>query len=359
MREPTNRSVGCTFSSPELVLALDTLVIEAGVRPFLHTHFAAPIVEGDRLAAIAVEDKSGRRAIKASYWVDATGDGDLVSRLGLGCYTRDGLQPPTMCAILRGLDEVKAAHPEFALGWVAFDPQYENALQHGFLWSSHVPGSRDETMVAGTRVFGADCSDADELTQAELEGRRQVRAMCDILRTHFMTGQVTPLVALPSKIGIRETRHARCLHTLSEEEVLYGTRFPDAIANGTYRVDVHHHDRPGLTFRYLDGTQEYVMPDGTRTTDRWCAEGEATATFYQIPYRSLVPLGTDNVLVVGRAIDADQGAFGAVRVMVNCNQTGEAAGTAAYLALEDSAPVAQVAGAKLRETMAEGGSIIT
>ena len=59
----------------------------------------------------------------------------------------------------------------------------------------------------------------------------------------------TPLVTLPAKIGIRESRHARCLHTLTQDELLSGKRFPDAVANGCYRVDIHHPDRPGVTFR--------------------------------------------------------------------------------------------------------------
>ena len=356
--ERSNESRYAVLNTEELKIELDELVLGAGVRPFLHTHFAAPIVEDGKLIAVTVEDKTGRRAIKASYFVDATGDGDLVARLGLPTYRRDRLQPPTTCAIIRGLEAIKEKHPGFSLEHVAFDPRYPQALQRGFLWSARVPGSPDDTMVAGTRVFGADCSDADELTQAEIEGRRQVRAMCDILRQHFAPSGIVPLVALPTKIGLRESRHARCLHTLAEQEVLSGIRFPDAIANGTYRVDVHSADGPGLIFRYLDGREEYVVPGLPTEHSRWREPGPDCATFYQIPYRSLVPQGATNLLVAGRVIDADEGAFGAVRVMVNCNQTGEAAGTACYLALDSGTSVAEVDAGRLRATMKAQGSII-
>jgi hypothetical protein len=357
IRKPSESS-HFVLNTEELKIELDELVMEAGVRPFLHTHFAAPVMKDGRLLAVAVEDKSGRRAIKASYFIDATGDGDLIVRMGFPFYKSDHLQPPTTCAIVRGLGKIQSSHEGFSLGREVFDPKYPNALKKGFLWSAKVPGSQDDTMVAGTRIFGADCSVADELTMAEIEGRRQVRVICDILRDNFMDDGSVPLVGLPAKIGIRETRHAECLHKLTETELLTGKRFFDAIANGTYRVDIHHADKPGLTFRYLDGTEVYVVPGEPNKVSRWRDESSEGATFYQIPYGSIVPLGSENMLVAGRVIDADMGAFGAIRVMVNCNQTGEAAGTAAYLALDGDDSVAKVNTAKLREMMKKQGSII-
>ena len=195
----------------------------------------------------------------------------------------------------------------------------------------------DHRMLAGTRVFGADCSDADQLTQAELEGRRQVDAVCEILREHFLDGQGVPLVALPAKIGIRESRHVRCVHELMVDELLAGKRFPDAIANGTYHIDVHSASGAGVKFRELNDD----------------------ARFYQIPYASLVPRGAKNVLVAGRSLDADEQAFGAVRVMVNCNQMGQAAGVAAWLALDGAVGVAQVDPNQLRATLkAQGAAVV-
>lgn len=351
-------SAAYVLNTAELKIELDSLVREAGVRPFLHTRFVAPVMAEDRLDAIVIEDKTGRRAIRARCFIDATGDGDLVERMGLPTRKLDDLQPPTTCAILEGLGRTGEANPEFDLGREVFDPEYPEALPPGFLWSSHVPGSEDLTMVAGTRVSGADCSDAGELTRAEMEGRGQVRRMLEVLRRHVEGGENVHLRALPAYIGIRETRHATCRHALSEREVLEGKRFEDAIANGTYRVDVHHSDKPGLTFRYLDGREVYVAPGEPPQSGRWREERESNPAFYQIPYGSLVPEGGRNVLVAGRLIDADRGAYGAIRVMVNCNQTGEAAGVAAALALETDADVCEVPGDKLRDVMEAGGSII-
>jgi hypothetical protein len=358
LREPTDRAMYAVFNSAELVLTLDELVEEAGVTPFLHTWFAAPLWQDGQLAAIAVEDKSGRRAIRAAVFIDATGDGDLLARMDLPTYKRDALQPPTMCGLFRGLRQIQTQHPDFSLNDAVFNPLYPNALKKGFLWYSEVPASADEWMIAGTRVFDADCSEADGLTRASIEGRKQVRAIADILREHYLPEDLNPLIALPTKIGIRETRHAVCQYRLREEDVLRGVRFDDAIANGTYRVDIHVHDNPGVTFRYLDGTEVFITPDGEKSLGRWLEDGTEPARFYQIPYRSLTPLHGSNVLAAGRLVDADEGAFGAVRVMVNSNQTGEAAGAAAALAVQTGCPTGEVNPAALRAALTAQGAII-
>lgn len=346
------------FNSAEMAIELDALVAEAKVRPFLHTRFVVPVTRARRVVAAVIEDKTGRRAICAQYFVDASGDGDLVARAGLPTRRDSEIQPPTTCAILLGLDEVAKRNQGFSLDREVFNSQYPNALANGFLWSAEVPGIPGATMVAGTRVHGADCSDADQLTRAEIEGRRQVRAICDILRTNLPGGDAVGLAALPARLGIRESRHAHCLHTLTEAEVLGGKRFPDAIANGTYRVDIHYPDRPGLIFRYLDGTEEYAVPGQPTQRSRWREKTAEDPTFYQIPYASLVPRDSVNVLVAGRVLDADRGAFGAARVMVNCNQMGQAAGTAAWLALRDGVGVSYVSPEMLRQSLANQGAAI-
>lgn len=353
-----NPDLGTALNTAELTIELDALVTEAKVRPFLHTRFARPLLADGELVGIAIEDKTGRRAVRAKYFVDATGDGDLVTRLGLGVRIGDDLQPPTCCALMWGINEVEKQNPGFHLNRAVFDAQYPEALKEGTLWSARVVGIPSLRMVAGTRVHGANCADADELTHAEMEGRRQVRRMRQLLLNHFEAGRDVALAALPSYIGIRETRKVDCLHRLTEQEVLTGLRFEDAVANGSYRVDVHHSEKSGLTFRYLDGTEIYVPARGERVNSRWRPEQDVDPTFYQIPYRSLVPQGSRNVLVAGRMIDTDRGAHGATRVMVNTNQTGEAAGTAAYLALEAGADVAQVDAQKLRSTLKDHGAII-
>lgn len=352
--QPPSASSHFVLQPAELAIELDELAAEAGVRTYLHTRFVQPVVEEGRVTAAIFEDKTGRRAVRARIFIDASGDADLAHRAGLPTWHLPHLQPPTACALLEGLRQLG---PDFRLGQTVFDPRYPEALRPGFLWGAYLRGA-DTFMVAGTRVHGCDASDADQLTAAEIEGRRQLRAMVDLLRRHVPGGDRVVLQALPARIGIRQTRQVEGLHRLTEHEVLDGVRFPDAVANGSYRVDVHAADGDGLVFRYLDGREDWVSCDGRSTRGRWCDPRDPEPTFYQIPYRSLVPRGAVNVLVAGRCLDADEGAFGAARVMVNCNQMGEAAGTAAALALDADVPVAAVDPARLRDALAAQGNVV-
>jgi FAD dependent oxidoreductase len=355
---PGNSSRGFLLNTEELKIELDELVTEHKIRPFLHTRFTAPLFEDNQLTAVAIEDKTGRRAIRARYFIDATGDGDLVARMGLAVRLNNDLQPPTTCASIYGIKAIADKYPDFSLREAIADPNYPEALDRPGIWASEIVGIPGLHMVAGTRAHDADCSDADQLTQAEIECRRQVRQICDLMRNHFPTDEGVALASIAPYIGIRETRKVSCLHQLTEEEVLTGVQFPDAIANGSYRVDVHHSTRSGITFRYLNGLEVYSEPGSKPEAGRWRPEQEEDPTFYQIPYRCLVPQGATNVLVAGRMIDTDRGAHGATRVMVNTNQMGEAAGTAAALALGSDVAVADVDTKKLRTTLERNGALI-
>jgi hypothetical protein len=357
---PRDANAGFVFNPAELSIELDAMAEEAGVRSFLHARFCAPAVEDGRCTAAIIEDKSGRRAIRARFFVDATGDGDLIGRLGLPLDRRTDLQPATLCFLASGIGKLRCRNNSISTGKAVFSKAEQFGLKRGFLWDADLDcvGLGDVRMVAGTRAHDADCSDADTLTNAEIDGRKQVRQIIDILRS-YEGGECVRLAALASHIGLRETNTARCLHELTEQEVLDGVQFDDAIANGTYRVDVHHSGKEGITFRYLDGREEYIAPGKPRERSRWRPERDENPTFYQIPYRCLVPQGqtAGNVLAAGRLIDADRGAFGAVRVMVNCNQTGQAAGAAAALALREGCDAADVDPAVLRKTLSDQGAI--
>lgn len=345
------------LNTEELKIELDELITEAKVRPFLHAFCTAPVMEGKRIKAVIIEDKSGRRAIRARYFIDATGDGDLLARAGFSFTKLNDIQPPTACAVVHGIKDLCEGRCRDSAARAVFCPENEKIIPFGGLW--HIPNVALPSLylVAGTRVPGADCSEADQLTRAEMEGRRQVRVMMDTFNRRPDTQGAT-LVSLPAWIGVRETRHAVSRYTLTEADVLNGRRFADAIANGSYKVDVHHSDKPGITMRYLDGRERYIPPVGKVQWGRWRDPIPADPTFYQIPYSSLLPEGAENLLAVGRLIGADRGAYGAIRVMVNCNQTGEAAGTAAAAAAESGAGFDKVEPSVLRRSLARGGAII-
>ena len=314
------------LNTDELKIELDRLILDHEITPYLHTFYAAPQMKDDWVSAVFIENKNGRQAIRARTFVDATGDGDLAKDAGLPFEIREGLQPPTTCAEISGLpaDMLKLIgkhREEFGL-----------APDHG--WGAPVPGVKDVRMCAYTHVFKTDASDAGQLTAAEVEGRRQIRAYMDIARKYGGTKNKPCLLDLASYIGIRETRSFTAKYRLTEGDVLSCRRFPDAIANGTYHIDVHDPDTGKFKFK------------------------EPRGDFYQIPLSTMVSDRTPNIVLAGRMISTDRSAFGGIRVMVNLNQTGEAAGVTAALAVAKAQPVPEVDAQAVRSELSNLGAII-
>lgn len=337
-----------TFNSQELKIELDEIILEHGIKPYLHTLFSEPFYDNGELAGVIVDGKSGRGLIKAKYFIDATGDGDLCHRMGIGSYTFDLLQPPTMCAHFEEFDE-------WELTKLLREHGAEFNVPDGFVWGADVIGTKTY-MLAGTRVYNANCANVEDLTRAEMEGRRQVRAIMDLLRKYGSKN--IGLNGLPSYIGVRETRHIKCLYQIKDTETMNGVRYDDAIANGSYRLDIHHQDKPGLTFRYLDGSEKYVRPGYPTVEGRWRAVTDNNPTFYQMPLRALIPMDTRNVMVAGRMLDSEIIAYSGIRVMVNMNQLGEAAGVASFLALQSGCSLKDVSYKTVRAELSKGGSVV-
>lgn len=355
MTVKNNPMAGYRLNTEELKIELDELIIQSGVRPLLHTFYTAPYMEDKRLRGVFIENKSGRSVVKAGVFIDATGDGDLCKDLNVPQRFFSAKQPPTTCAKIYGIKNIDRA----LFNELICRHSEEFSLQPDWGWSGAIPGMEDITFHAETHVFGLDPANGDSLTQAEIEGRRQVRAYMDIIRKYGPEKfRDIGLAALPSCIGIRETRHFQCEYQITGDDLMYGKSFDDGIAYGTYPVDIHHDDKPGITLKYLNGTQKYVRRGYPAENGFWRTDTENCAPYYQIPYRSLVPVGPDNVLAAGRIIDADPVAYGAVRVMVNANQTGEAAGVAAYLMRDTGCASRKVDAQRLRGLLCEGGSLL-
>ena len=202
-----------------------------------------------------------------------------------------------------------------------------------------------------------DCSDAATLTKAEITGRAQIREMLNVLREKDPGAKDLALIALSSTIGIRETRQLRCSYQTTVDDICNGRKFEDAIAYCSYPVDIHHQHMQ-TAYRYLDGTEEIVEVGKESRVVRWREEMDNAPKYWQLPYRSMLPKDIPNLLICGRAIDTDKGALAAARVMICLNQTGEAAGVAAYEALTSGKTVQKIDFSSMRNKMKQGGSIV-
>lgn len=332
-----------------LSIALDELVAEhPSITPMLSTRFVA--AETDRPGHVTrayVEDKDGRKALEAKFFIDCSGDADLLERAGFRTWKLKpcDMQAHTLCAIVANEAVVKKRHPDFSFHAV-LDPRSGGGFKHVFGWDHAVIGCPDVTFNAFTRVSDLDPSLAGDLTRAMLEARAQLRRIIDHANKLFPMPPNEPKLAIVSiapMLGIRESRHVTCLYSVTREDVLSGRMYDDVIARGTYRIDVH--EGKGIRFLNLDGTENLMYVDDAGIVrwknSRWRAEGTPSPECYSIPYRALVPVGSENVLCAGRMLDCSRDAYGALRVMVNCNQMGEAAGLAAAKAVKDGLSAAK------------------
>mgnify|MGYP006284986789 CR=1 FL=1 len=351
-RGATNRF---ELNTEELKIELDELVSESRITPYLNTMYSSCVSDNGELKAVIIENKDGRTAIRGRWFVDATGDADVARHLGVPLHSPQPLQPPTLCAKMYGMDSLG----EFDWQQAVREHGAEFGLEPDWGWGHAVPGIPGLQMRADNHIFGVDVSDAQQLTRGEIEGRRRVRALMDLIRKYGPETSEIVLADLAAALGARETRRIQAVYQLTGEDVLYGRRFDDAIANGCYPVDTHHSDGAGITFKFLDGTQQVIRERGLEPEKgRWRDTIDRDPTFYQIPYRCLVTEKTPNLIMAGRMLDADKTAFSAVRVMVNLNQTGEAAGVGAYLGIQDGCAAADLNPQRLRKTLADGGSVI-
>ena len=348
-----DRSAGFRINSQILKILLDRYVTDHKIKPFLHTKVCDGFVENGVLRGVVVETVEGPGVILADAFIDATGDAILCERLGVASYKQSPMQPPSACSVVYKLDLSRIL--EYRKLWEQHSAEYGLEPDRG--WSGEIPNCRDLSMMAENHIFNCDCSKTDDLTKAEMEGRRKTYALIEILHKYAENADVK-IAALCDYVGVRQTRQLKCLHKVTMEELLSGRRFEDAVLNGTYRIDMHHEGQ-GISFYYLDGTKEVYSDRVNRTLTRWADADYKGKPFYQMPYRSMVPdCPYSNLLIAGRSIDAENGAYGALRVMVNTNQMGEAAGVAACIMIHDGCAAKDVPPLKLRELLEKGGSIV-
>ena len=279
-----------------------------GIRLWLHAKATHAVVEAGTIRGIAIATRAGRRALRARVYVDATGDAELA-RLA-GCETRvgDAIQYPTTMFTMQHVDLAAALGALRALPQLLASHFASEGLPRkgGNLIPSGRPG---EVLVALSRVSRndrpIDGSDADELSWAELEGRRQVVRLAEFLRRR-VPGFADAFVADSAfRLGVRETHKVVGEYTLAEDDVLGCRSFDDGIGRAAWPIEKHVAGGDTL-WRFLE-----------------------PGTWYTIPYRCLVPRGIDNLLVAGRCLSADPMAFASARVIGPCMLAGQAVAVAA------------------------------
>jgi hypothetical protein len=335
---------------PELFkLAAVDMLDAAGVR-FLFHAFASGAVELPDARRIVFESKSGPVVIDAQVVVDCTGDGDVAAAAGaryeIGRDEDSLVQPMTLMFRM-----VEFEQPRFA-EYVRDNPSQWRGV-HG-LWDLIAEATRagelqlpredvlffatphsEEVSVNSTRVTNVLGTSVFDLTRAEWESRQQMRQIANFLRSRVPGFADAYTVQSGVQIGVRETRRICGLYRLTGEDVLCARKFDDAIARGSYPVDIHN-------------------PTGSGTRLRRLPPGDA----YDIPLRCLIPADVDRLLVAGRCISGTHEAHSSYRVMPIAMATGQAAGVCAAVAAKGNCgPAAVEAAAVQRELRAQGANL--
>ncbi|MGE4243921.1 FAD-dependent oxidoreductase [Ramlibacter sp.] len=326
-------------------IAADDLLLSSGVKVLFHALGAGIVMDGERrVKALLVETRSGRRAVVGRAFVDASGDGDLAAWAGAPYAKGDGeghmLYPSTMFRV-NGIDPARAGR-----AWEVIPKMMLEAEAAGrYKFPRKTPIVRPQksgiewrvnlTQLANAQGHAIDGTDADELSEAEVLGRRQISAVAGFLR-EVPGFENSYIIDIAPQVGIRETRRVKGLYELTERDVLDCASFDDTIGVNGWPLELH-----------LKGDVEF----------RWPKIPESRG-FNHLPYRMTVPPTLDNVWIAGRCASMSHEAQSAARVTGACFVMGQAVGIAADLALAASTANAGIDVKALQQRLEANGAYL-
>lgn len=345
---------------PEIMkMLLTRLCSDSGVQILFETLVSRPVLDGNTVIGVVVESKAGRNFIGAKVVVDCSADGDVAAGAGapfeMGSGDGDGemkMQPVGMYFTMSDVDLAVLAEwardnediPAKAI------PDSANKLAYG-LWltgfNRTIQEYKAETGVAlprenitlktangllyvnATRILGVNIFSPTEFSAAIVECYRQIDDYANFLVRKVPGFAKARIAQISPILGVRETRHIRGEYTLTAEDVTTGTRFEDSVGADVSAFDIHDPKGADVDFQGLQP--------------------------YELPYRCMVPLGVEQLLVAGRCISADHVAHGRSRNVPACMATGQAAGIAAAVAVDGNTTVRHVPVERIQALLREIG----
>lgn len=318
---------------------------EAGVRVFCGIAAGEPVFEDGALRGVLADTKRGRRAFKARFVVDATGDGDVAAKAGVPFEfgrPEDGrVQGMTMMYALCGVDdarrkavsreereairaEMRALAAEGKLP--VFNPGFDPCGCPNRWWANMCA-------MAGNPL------DEEDLTRRTAEARDRVWRFLEFFRRRVPGYENATVEQTAASMGIRESRRIKGIRTLTREMVLGAVKQRDAVGHGVWMIDVHDPLGSGHT-TWSDRSERTMVPQGQS---------------YHIPLGMCLNERFVNLAVVGRPASSTHEAHASVRVMSHCMVMAQGAGTAIALALQSGCALARVEPARLQCALREDG----
>ncbi|RTZ48120.1 FAD-dependent oxidoreductase [Candidimonas sp. SYP-B2681] len=324
----------------------DDLLAESGVQVLYHTVVSDVLMDGgERVAGVVAYNKQGKLRVTAKITIDASGDADVTAMAGLQTYrSLNGvIQNPTMIFRISGVD-VKRFLATYGDNSVLLGPvvemiqeakasgKYALPREKIFLFPTTRP---NELLCNCTRILGEDGRDLDplnaaDLTDAEVQGRKQVREYERFFRDYLVGCENAYVNDTGVQVGIRQSRQAMGVATLANSDVVAGTKFRSGIARSAWPIEQHAGAVPKLEWLFND--------------------------YYEIPYECFVPSTGESLLVAGRCLSAEAEAMASARVTAQCFSYGHAIGHAAALAVHENVQPRQIDPIAVREAVNRDGA---
>ena len=324
------------IAKDEAMLAMEDLVTESGAKLLYHHTLVDVMMEEERIAAAVFHSKSGFVAVRAKLFIDSTGDGDLAALAGCPWEFGNGeglCQPMTTCFKLSGVD--RSRMPDRAGVNALYEAEKASEKtgcpRENVLW---FPTPEEDVIHFNTtRIIRKSAVEGVELSEAEIEGRRQVRRIVEFLRASVPGFEQARIRSIAHHVGVRESRRILGLVYQTAEDFERAAKYPDGVVRVNYPIDIHNPAGAGTTMMHME-------------PDEW----------YEIRYGTLVPRKSRNLLMGCRAISLDHALHSSARVMPPVCSIGQAAGMAAAMCVEEGIPPARLEGVRLRRRLAEAGA---
>lgn len=373
---------------------LESMLLEANARILYGAYAIDASLENNNIKEVICHSKSGRMAASAKMYIDTTGDADLAAYAGVpfevGSPQFLGLNMSTTLAFrLANVDLLKYA--EANKEWMSKQPAVrkvgatmsllaeleDKAVQNGdlpfFIFPTalmypvpQTPSNDADVCVMTTHSFHTRNLDVEDLTRQIIEQHQQIAWMEKFFKKYIAGFEKCRLTGVANLHGIRDSRRIVGEYTLKDTDVACAKKFADGIAKFPEFFDTHHPTNARLGFMRHIHMDEPVAPAVTRPAE--CSgdmhpfvklggyEARVNPLEYcDIPYRSLVPLKIDNLLVAGRCISAEFNAIAAVRIIAPSMSTGQAAATAAALCIKNDLTPRALDGKLVRKTLMDQG----
>jgi hypothetical protein len=336
---------GITYDPERLKLVWDDLLGRAGVHVLLHaTLVDAETAPDGRIAGVVIATKSGMFRVRARRFVDASGDADLCHWAGIA-YERAGeIDPAQTLTTTFRMCSVDLERFQREGGKRMLAERMSRAVEEGRHALPRKAGSAHAMVQPGcistvaVRVAEVDATDFRQLGDAEREGRRQAYRYEAFFRDCVPGYEDARIIGLSTQIGVRETRRVHGEYRLTREDCLEVRRFDDRVLLCGAPIEDHRAGPAGL-----DETEWAYVPDGRA---------------YDVPYRTLVPRGRDEIWVAGRCFSATHDAHASCRSMGQTMSMGQAAGLAAALSLDADCGARDVRVPALQSALAELGAVL-